>query len=341
MIVSSEEELWTQEDAAWEQTPERRLVEVLLDISEEDFVNELEPHEYHCYAGWEDAKGDRKSKPASPADRTLPDAARSPSVASDPRCESRVGLQNHGKKHTPLSQHAGPEAALQKDCSEWPFVNSVLKTPSKPPLREKPEREGPLRETPSQPLHLHSRYPAHRATQLVPIQNFTFLPPIIPSSLNSQKAGGQLCCGNKAREGETAEETHFLLDARSGPRGARAEHVANPELPTCSAVLTSRYWTCPRNPHLFSALSVAIPERYRVPMSSKPDTVHRASYQAARGLTQALLSGTASGGHLYPTTVHLIRSMAVRLPHTFTIQTSAPGSRSDGSYTLHSAWDST
>lgn len=246
-------------------------------------------------------KGDRKSKPASPTDRTLPDADRSPSVAADPRCESRVGLQNHGKKYIPLNQHTGSEAALQKDGSEWPFVNSVQKTTSKPPLREKPEREGPLlRETPLQPHHLPSRYSANRATQVVPIQNFTFLPPIIPSSLISQKAGGQLCCGNKAQGGETAEEKHFLFDAKSGTRGSRVEHIANPALPTCSAVLTSRNWTCPRNPHLFSALSVSIPERYQVPMSSKPDTVHRTSYQGARGLTQALLSGTASGGHLYP-----------------------------------------
>lgn len=47
-----------QEDTAGEQpynTPERAHVDVLLDISEEDFLKELEPHEYHCYSGWEEA----------------------------------------------------------------------------------------------------------------------------------------------------------------------------------------------------------------------------------------------------------------------------------------------
>lgn len=47
-----------QEDAAGEQphqTPERRHVDALLDISEEDFLKELEPQEYHCYSGWEEA----------------------------------------------------------------------------------------------------------------------------------------------------------------------------------------------------------------------------------------------------------------------------------------------
>lgn len=36
-------------------TTERRHVDVLLDLSEEDFLMELEPHEYHCYSGWEEA----------------------------------------------------------------------------------------------------------------------------------------------------------------------------------------------------------------------------------------------------------------------------------------------
>lgn len=48
----------TQEDAVGAQlykTPERRHVDTLLDISEQDFLTELEPYEYHCYSGWEEA----------------------------------------------------------------------------------------------------------------------------------------------------------------------------------------------------------------------------------------------------------------------------------------------
>ncbi|KAK9542668.1 hypothetical protein VZT92_000509 [Zoarces viviparus] len=55
VVNGSEEELPTQEEAVEEQTPERRHVDILLDISEEDFMKELEPHEYKCYSGWEDA----------------------------------------------------------------------------------------------------------------------------------------------------------------------------------------------------------------------------------------------------------------------------------------------
>lgn len=36
-------------------TPDRRQVDALLDISEEDFLKELEPHEYHCYSVWQEA----------------------------------------------------------------------------------------------------------------------------------------------------------------------------------------------------------------------------------------------------------------------------------------------
>lgn len=35
--------------------PERTHVDALLDISEEEFLKELEPHQYHCYSGLEEA----------------------------------------------------------------------------------------------------------------------------------------------------------------------------------------------------------------------------------------------------------------------------------------------
>lgn len=37
------------------QTPDRRHVDNLLDISEEGFLKDLEPHEHHPYSGWEEA----------------------------------------------------------------------------------------------------------------------------------------------------------------------------------------------------------------------------------------------------------------------------------------------
>lgn len=58
-VNDSDKDLPAQEDTAGEQpccrTAERRHVDALLDLSEEDFSKELEPHEYHCYSGWEEA----------------------------------------------------------------------------------------------------------------------------------------------------------------------------------------------------------------------------------------------------------------------------------------------
>lgn len=56
-MSGSDEELPVQEDETGKQLykTERAHVDALLDISEEDFLKELEPYEYHCYPGWEEA----------------------------------------------------------------------------------------------------------------------------------------------------------------------------------------------------------------------------------------------------------------------------------------------
>lgn len=52
-VDGSDKKLPTQEETG--ERTERRHVDVLLDMSEEDFMKELEPHQYHCYSGWEEA----------------------------------------------------------------------------------------------------------------------------------------------------------------------------------------------------------------------------------------------------------------------------------------------
>ncbi|XP_068437957.1 uncharacterized protein C16orf46 homolog [Clinocottus analis] len=333
-VNGSDKQRPTEEERG-KRTPGRRHVNVLLDMSEEDFMKEMEPHEYHCYSGWEEAvhgwarvaplscilltqKRDKKSKHADnpsplPAEPTTPDANSATSIAEQ-CCESRTGLHNSCKKSIPLNQHTGSGgniavAALQKDGSERPVIISMQKTTSKLPLKDKIEKEGTLRETSLQPHHLPSRYSGNKATQpqthkvvSVPIKNFTFLPPITSPPVSPQRVSARACSGKKAQGGETKEEKHFLLDAKSGTRASRVEHIANPELPAYSAVPTSKYWTSQHNPHLFSAVSVSTPKRYQVPMSSKPDTVHHTSYPTGRSLTQALLSSPAAGapGHACP-----------------------------------------
>ncbi|XP_051236485.1 uncharacterized protein C16orf46 homolog [Dicentrarchus labrax] len=326
-VNGPDKELRTQEDAVREQpykTAERRHVDALLDISEEDFFKELEPHEYHCYSGCEEVvRGWARVAPLScilltqkrykkpkhkeadsaitlSPDPTIPNADNSASIAEH-HCESRVGANKSFKKSTPSNQHEGTwsnttVAALHKAASEWPVLNAMQKTTSKLSLEEKIEEEGMLRETSLQNRPTKPQKHGHRPNNaVVPIKNFTFLPPIKSPHLNPQRVAGQLCSSKKAPEEETIEDNSFMFDKKSGMKGTRVDPVVNLELPTSTAGLTSRYRTCQHNPHLFSAVSVSIPKRYQVPLSSKPDIVHHTSFSMGKSLTQALHSGNAAG----------------------------------------------
>ncbi|XP_018523496.1 uncharacterized protein si:ch73-103b9.2 [Lates calcarifer] len=344
-VGESDKELPAQEDTVGERphkAPERRHVDVLLDISEEDFLKELEPYEYHCYSGLEEAvRGWARVAPLScilvtqkrfkkpkhkEADTPTPLSvepalanADSSASTAEHRYESQADPQNIFKKSTALNQQVGSwsntaVAVLQQDASAWQVLKAMQKTTSHTfSCDQKIEEEGMLREIPLQPLHLSSKYSvsdtrltkpqkhSHRPNNtVVPIKNFTFLPPIKSPHLNP-KASGQLCSGKKASEGETLEENCFMCDKRSETRGTRVDPVANTEPPNHSAALTSKYRTC-HNPHLFSAVSVSIPKRYQVPMSSKPDTVHHRSYSMGKSLTQALHASTTTGpqAHMLP-----------------------------------------
>lgn len=183
-------------------------------------------------------------------------------------------------------------ATLQKEASEWPVLNAVTKTMSNLLLGESVEEKGTLRETPSQNRPTKSQKPSHRANNTVVPKHFTFLPLIEIPHLNPLRVSGQICSGKKAPKGETIEENCFMFDKKSGTKGTRVDRVVNQELPTYSAGLTSKFQMCQHNPHLFSALSVSIPNRYQGPVSSKRDTAHRTSFSMGK---RAFHSRTAAG----------------------------------------------
>ncbi|KAG7230212.1 hypothetical protein INR49_012345 [Caranx melampygus] len=279
-------EALTQEDAVWEEyckTPERRHVDVLLDISEEDSMREEEePYEYHCYSGAEEAKKYKKPKQKEADNPTLtsvdPTIPTADSVASS---ESTAGSRNNLKKSTPLNEQVGSwsnttVAALQTDASERPVLSALQKTTSHLSLEGK-MKEHILRETPVQLYHLSTKQSESKPTKpqrdshrpsnaLVPIKNFTFLPPIKAPHLNP-KICGQLSSGMKASEGETFEENCFTFDKKSETRGTRADPAGNTELPNNSAALTSKNQTCQHNPQMLSALSVSVSKRYQEEVS--------------------------------------------------------------------------
>ncbi|KAE8297125.1 hypothetical protein D5F01_LYC03740 [Larimichthys crocea] len=317
-VNGSDRESSTQEDTAGEQrdrTADRRHVEALLDISEEDFLKELEPYEDHCYSGWDEAvqgwarvaplscilltqKTETYKKPKNKefekqtllsVDPTIPNADISTNNAEN-RCESRMGVsRNNVKKSMAFNQHLGSwnntaVAALQRD------VLDALQKTSSALLEERIEEEVTLRVTPLQnrptKLQKHSHRPSN---SVVPIKNFTFLPPIKSPHLSPQRVSGK-----KVPEGETIEEQCFMFDKMSSTRGKKVDTVANSELPTSSAGLTSKL-TCQHNPHLFSSVSVSIPKKYQVPLSSKRDTALNTNFPMGKNITQDLYSSPAAG----------------------------------------------
>ncbi|XP_074523052.1 uncharacterized protein C16orf46 homolog [Halichoeres trimaculatus] len=318
----------TEEDTVEElpfETPERKHVDALIDISEEEFLKELEPFEFHCYNGWEEAargwarvdpmscilstpKTHTKAKhggatptplPVNPPTPANPDKL---SSAAKHHCEWKPSFQ----KPTQITQHAASWSnpavtAPQRDASEWPFLNTLHKTSLKSLHKGKIEQEGVFRDThhasskcsvmdnrPCKPQR-HSHRPN---STVVPIRNFTFLPPIQPTHFHSHGVSSK-----KAPEGGTAEENFVLFYTKGLKRETRVDSAA--ELQMSSAALTSKCRTYQHNPHTFSAVSVSIPRRYQVPLSSKPDTVHPTSYSVG---TQALLSSSAASpqAHMNP-----------------------------------------
>ncbi|KAK2920271.1 uncharacterized protein si:ch73-103b9.2 [Channa argus] len=337
----SDRELPTQEDAAVEQpyysAAERRHVDALLDISEEDFLKELEPHEYHCYSGWEEAvrgwarvaplscilltlKKQRKLKPKEAdnqtplsVDQRLSNADSSASIAEN-HCESHAAPSNSFKKSTkqqPGSLRDAALQALQQDAPDRTVLNDTQKTTSQLLSEEKTEEEKMLREN---HLEYHNLFPKYSVSEyrpakpqkhshgpistVVPIKTFTFLP-LIESPYLNPKFVGQLCNGKTSSEGEALDENGFMFDKRSRTRGTRVESVAHAEHPNHSAGLTSKYRTCQHNLNLLSAVRVPVSKRYQVPLSPKPDSVHHTGNSMSKSLRPALHSSTAVGSQAY------------------------------------------
>ncbi|XP_061522033.1 uncharacterized protein LOC133396320 [Phycodurus eques] len=193
-----------QEDAAEEQLykAQRIHVDALLDMSEEAFLEDLEPHEYHCYCGWEEAvrgwdrvapvsgillpqKRDKKPKPHKESTDKPASSHADPMFYGDTfaisgeHCSESQSSPHNLKKSTPSSQ----KAILESEFPEWHPLDGVEEDLSHLLHEERGHSSGI-------PLHLQQlppniskgrpSKPTKRQTKskVVPITNFTFLPPI-------------------------------------------------------------------------------------------------------------------------------------------------------------------
>lgn len=155
--------------------------------------------------------------------------------------ESNTGSCDNFRKSTPLKE--------QTHVSGWPVLSALQKTTPH------------LRESPVQLYHLPTKQSESKATKaqrdsqrpsnaVVPIKNFTFLPPIKAAHLNPKMC---VQLSSKSSEGQSFEDNCETRGTRADPAGSSN---------------TSKYRTCQRNPHLFSALSVSISKKYQLPASS-------------------------------------------------------------------------
>ncbi|XP_037103287.1 uncharacterized protein LOC119120480 [Syngnathus acus] len=192
----SDEETPDQDDAIEEQLykAQRMHVDVLLEMSEEAFLKELEPHEYHCYCGWEEAvrgwdrvapvsciilpqKKDKKPKlrkettdnpPSSHAETFHGDTI----AISGEHCSESQSSPHYFKKST-SSSHSPECHALdgaEEDSSH--LLHEERGHVSGIPLHLQHLSPNMSKGRPSKPIKRQTK------SKVVPITNFTFLPPM-------------------------------------------------------------------------------------------------------------------------------------------------------------------
>ncbi|XP_051919506.1 uncharacterized protein LOC127599533 isoform X2 [Hippocampus zosterae] len=199
----SDEENPDQEDAVEEQLykAQRIHVDVLLEMSEEAFLKETEPHEYHCYCGWEEAvrgwdrvapvscillpqKKDKKPKPRKDTTDNPPsthaETIHGDTLAmSGEHCGESQSSPHYSKKSTPSSQ----KAIIEPESPEWHAMDGAEEDSSHLLHEERSHVSGiplHLQHLPSNMTKGRQPKPMKRQTKskVVPITNFTFLPPI-------------------------------------------------------------------------------------------------------------------------------------------------------------------
>lgn len=288
-------------------TTERSHVDVLLEFSEEDLLNEHEQHEHsfyssadECVKGWArlppmscmhvTEKKCKKPKNKEADISTPPVAEPTHSQTEYPVNDEKQNSEHRGSnKSLPLYQE---DMLVQSNAPEWTAYNSIQTSMANLSIGRK--QDFTLQPALAQTNYLLSpvenrttkppKYIHRPNDTLVPIRNYTFLPPIRSPQL-SPNVGRYLCRG-KAPDGELFEETVCTLDKKHVKRGSRMETFAKSY--TYNTGMTSKLHGSQFNPPLFPAAYGSVPKRYRVPVFSTPPIVHRTRHSVGRNISQAI-----------------------------------------------------
>ncbi|CAL9701778.1 unnamed protein product [Knipowitschia caucasica] len=296
----SNENTWRADISA-----DRRHVNVLLDLSEEETKKDLQPHEYHCSPGWDEAVcGWRRVAPYAGlflAEDTGPrpkhkDIEHDASTSGE---SVRLVKQPNDTKLQPSTRRSTNTMACIKhngsnQSPQIPEISSgdaICKNMAQIVLEDQtrdPRTSFPHRQVISKCALADSKSQKPRTNffktnyTLAPIKNLTFLPPIInmPHQHNL----------NKYQQSVSNMENCFIIDKLSRIRGTKGDLVYTTELPKdINTETTSKFRTCQHDPHYYSTVSVSVPNRHHVTVSSKPETLH-----PRYSVSKALRSGTAA-----------------------------------------------
>lgn len=171
------------------------------------------------------------------------------------------------KKPTEMSQSSVPwsdtSAAVVAAVSESPMFETFWRNMPEMLPDENPKKKGSHKDSPAKSKSAKNSKSLHRSINtVVPIKQFTFLPPIEELQLNPQLINEQIY-PQRPLEGESSEKNGFAFDKKGGMKGTRVDTVMNHDPGLYSKLHVSQ---C--NSQLLSTFSVSIPNRYQVSLSS-------------------------------------------------------------------------
>ncbi|XP_029702598.1 uncharacterized protein C16orf46 homolog isoform X1 [Takifugu rubripes] len=254
--VRGSEELPAAEEEAEQlyESPGRRHVDALLDISEEELLRDLEPLEYCCSSSWDEAvRGWARAAPLSCVLVTQNCKKPKQKECAEPPLPNAEGSASN---NTPdqLNQHAGcrrrasSTGPVQSEASPPPVIRAVQKSPAD--LGQAPVKTRPAK----------IQRPSHTTNTVVPIRHFTFLPPIVYPHLRRPIPGS----GAKAPDDRVAEDASLIFDRKSRMRGRAG--ALHPEPPA---------GVRQNSPCLFRAISGSAHNRYLMAGGSTPSQRRR------------------------------------------------------------------
>lgn len=186
------------------------------------------------------------------------------------RLSGDVALHNtdtSAKKSIELNQSSVPwsdtSAAVVAGVSESPMFDAFWRNIPEMLPEENPKKKGSHKDSPAKSKSAKNSKSIHKSINtVVPIKQFTFLPPIEELQLNPQLINEQIY-PQRLLEGESSEKHVFALDKKGGMKGTRMDTVMNHDPGLYSKLHVSQ---C--NSQLLSTFSVSIPNRYQVSLSS-------------------------------------------------------------------------